>query len=86
MRIARRVRRVESAVERQRLRTLAAWIADRLGVTVDEVFAEARRLRDEAWTRGVDPPVVVARDCGTTVAEVKAETARLMAEAEAAGV
>jgi putative heme degradation protein len=87
MRIARRVRRVEAAsAERQLLHAMAHWVADRHGVTADEVFVEARRLRDEAWSQGVDTAVIVARECGTTITEVRAETARLLAEAEAVGV
>jgi hypothetical protein len=84
MRIARRVDRVEAAgEERRRLAAMARWVADRCGVTVEEVVAEARRLRDEAWVQGVAPEAIVAREHHTGVAEVRAEAARLLAEAGA---
>jgi hypothetical protein len=87
MRIARRVRRVESAArDRQRMRALAGWIADRYGVTVGEVLEEARSLRDEAWRQGAAPEVILARECGQTVATVREEAARVLAEAEAVGL
>ena len=80
MRIARRVRRVEAASERADVAALARWIAGRHDVTAEEVFAEARRLRDEAWAEGVAPEAIVARESGASVAEVRAEAARVAAE------
>ncbi|HKG24603.1 MAG TPA: hypothetical protein VKB09_03095 [Thermomicrobiales bacterium] len=85
MRIARRVRRVEAASERADVAALARWIADRHGVAVEEVVAEAARLRDEARRQDIAPEVVVARELGMTVSEVRVATARMLAEAEAAG-
>jgi hypothetical protein len=81
MRIARRVRRVEAAAsERTEVAAMARWVADRHGVTVEHVFAEARRLRDEAWRQGVAPEVIVAWESGSSVAEVRTEAAQLAAE------
>ena len=86
LRLARRVRRLEAATpDPARAAALARWIADRHGVAVEEVLAEARRLRDEGWREGAAAEAIVAREFGMTVPEVRAGAARMLAEAEAAG-
>jgi hypothetical protein len=77
----RRIEALEAAKRREDLGPLATELAAQVGVTVDELMAEAERIAVATAGLAMDETYAyMAADAGIPVAELRAEADRLMGQ------
>jgi hypothetical protein len=80
----RRLRDLEAQAERMRVYGMASRIADRSGIHVDELLAEAEIVQERIDTYGRDAVYAeLAGDAGITVAELEASAAQWIEDDDA---